>query len=132
MVTRRSISGEASPRTARQPLSLPADDVRIIAVLPALNQAQDIGRLISKLKFHADEVVVVDDGSMDETAHVAEGAGACVLKHEAELGKEEALKTGIRAAQALGADLIILQADDGGALPTTARTMVAADTNHHR
>jgi glycosyltransferase involved in cell wall biosynthesis len=130
MVTRRSINGQANSGTARQPLSLPANEVRIIAVLPVLNQASDIGRLISKMKYHADEVVVVDDGSMDETAHVAEGAGACVLKHEAELGKEEALKTGIRAAQALGADLIIFQADDGGAMATTAGTMVGAKDNH--
>lgn len=132
MVTRRSITGDASPGTSRQALSLPAGDVRIIAVLPALNQAHDIGRLISKLKYHADEVVVVDDGSLDETALVAEGAGACVLKHEAELGKEEALKTGIRAAQALGADLIILQANDGGAISTSAHTMVASENNHRR
>lgn len=116
MVTRRSTNGGVSSGSAHQPLSLPANEVRIIAVLPALNQAQDIGRLISKLKYHADEIVVVDDGSMDETALVAEGAGACVLKHEAERGKEEALKTGIRAAQALGADLIIMQANDGRAL----------------
>lgn len=130
MVTRRPIPGEPNTRPTHQPLSLPANDVRIVAVLPVLNQAEDIGRLISKMKYHADEVVVVDDGSNDGTAHVAEGAGACVLKHEAKLGKEEALKTGIRAAQALGADLIILQADDGGALPSTAHPMVGAQDNH--
>lgn len=123
MVTRRSINGGVSSGTAHQSLSLPANEVRIIAVLPVLNQAQDIGRLISRMKYHADEVVVVDDGSMDETAHIAEGAGACVLKHEAELGKEEALKTGIRAAQALGADLIILRADDGVALRSSDQAM---------
>lgn len=129
MVTRRSINGGVNSRSARQPLSLPANDVRIIAVLPALNQAQDIGRLISRLKYHADEVVVVDDGSMDETALMAEGAGACVLKHEGQLGKEEALKTGIRAAQALGADLIILRADDGGAMPNSTRPVVEPEDN---
>jgi glycosyltransferase involved in cell wall biosynthesis len=130
MVTRRTNTGVASTASARQSLSLPANDVRIIAVLPALNQAEDIGRLISKLKYHADEVVVVDDGSLDETAHLAEGAGACVLKHEAELGKEEALKTGIRAAQALGADLIILQAHDGVAMATSSGSTLEAKDNH--
>lgn len=132
MVTRRSITGGASSSTSGRPLSLPAGDVRIIAVLPALNQAQDIGRLISKLKYHADEVVVVDDGSKDGTANAAEAAGACVLKHEMELGKQEALNTGIRAAQALGADLIILQAEDGGALPTAAQQLPEADQTNHR
>lgn len=129
MVTRRSIHGESSTGVTHRPLSLPANDLRIIAVLPALNQAEDISTLISKLKYHADEVVVVDDGSNDETAKLAEAAGACVLKHEMELGKQEALVTGIRAAQALGADLIIMHAADGGALPSSADQVVAANQN---
>lgn len=129
MVTRRSIQGEASTGTAPGPLSLPANDARIIAVLPALNQAKDIGTIISRLKYHADEVVVVDDGSNDETATLAEAAGACVLKHEMELGKQVALVTGIRAAQALGADLIIMHAADGVALPSTTDQMIEAEQN---
>jgi glycosyltransferase involved in cell wall biosynthesis len=131
MVTRRSINGGTNTSTAGRPLSLPADEVRIIAVVPALNQAKDIGRLISKLKYHADEVVVVDDGSNDGTANAAEAAGACVLKHEMEKGKQEALNTGIRAAQALGADLIILQAGDGVVLPSDESQLPQANQSGH-
>jgi hypothetical protein len=62
---------------------------------------------------------------------LAEAAGACVLKHELKLGKPEALITGIRAAQALGADLILMHAADGEALPSTAHEVTAANQNTH-
>lgn len=128
MITRRPVDGDTSSVITRpSPLSMPATDARIIAVVPAFNQAQDISRVISRLRSHADEIIVVDDGSIDDTARVAEAAGACVLKHEEELGREEALQTGIRAARALGADLIIMQADDGGSRPVKTQPRVDVD-----
>ncbi|HIH71382.1 MAG TPA: glycosyltransferase family 2 protein, partial [Methanothermobacter thermautotrophicus] len=58
---------------------------------------------------HVDEVIVVDDGSADRTAHVAEMAGARVIRHHRNLGKGAALKTGFEAADA---DVIVtLDAD---------------------
>lgn len=127
MVTRRPINDDTIPAMPRPTLSMPATDARIIAVVPANNQAREIGMLISKLRSHADEVVVVDDGSNDDTARIAEAAGACVLKHAAELGPEEALQTGFRAARALGADLIIMPANVGDFTSSNEGLSVAAE-----
>ena len=55
---------------------------RLIALIPAYNEAQRIGDVIARTRPHVEEVVVVDDGSVDDTAMVAEKAGAKVLRHE--------------------------------------------------
>lgn len=60
-----------------------------------------------------DEVIVVDDGSVDATRHVAERAGADVLSHGRNRGKGAALRTGIRAGVEAGADVLVLLDADG-------------------
>jgi len=72
---------------------------KISVVIPALNEEQAIGHVIADIPAWADEIVVVDNGSHDGTAHAAEKAGARVVS-EFERGYGAACQTGIRALNA--------------------------------
>jgi glycosyltransferase involved in cell wall biosynthesis len=76
---------------------------KLTIIMPAFNEAQAIkpvleSLLISDFDF-VQEIIVVDDGSSDDTAGVAQAVGVRVLRHAQNMGYGAALKTGIRAAQ---------------------------------
>lgn len=85
--------------------------LKISVVLPAYNEAEFIGKVIGAAKEVAevDEVLVINDGSTDETANVAKEAGAGVVSHKINRGKGFAMKTGCE--KAIGDVLIFLDAD---------------------
>ena len=93
-------------------------------VIPAYNEGASIGPLVSELRASADwhEVIVVDDGSIDETGAKATAAGARVIRHPYNKGNGAAVKTGIR--HATGRFVLILDAD-GQHRPSDARRLVA-------
>ncbi len=84
--------------------------MKTAAIIPAFNEEVAIGSVVLLSREHVDEVLVVDDGSTDRTASVAEMAGARVLRHHKNLGKGAALKTGF---QATDADVIVTLDADG-------------------
>ncbi len=86
---------------------------KVIAVVPAYNEEESIGKLVRELGSYVDSIIVVDDGSVDETYDMAVEAGAIVLQHPKNMGKGAALKTGISKALELDADVIV--AIDGDA-----------------
>jgi glycosyltransferase involved in cell wall biosynthesis len=73
-------------------------DHSLTIVIPAFNEAASLPAVLAALRAHVPSVpvIVVDDGSTDDTAAVAEGLGATVLRHAYNLGYGAALKTGIR------------------------------------
>lgn len=82
-------------------------------VLPAYNEEKGLSALLpSLLELSRDrfEVVVVDDGSTDSTASLAESLGCRVVRHAANAGKGVAVRTGLWAAR--GEKVIIMDADD--------------------
>ena len=81
-------------------------------VIPAKNESGAIGAVVARaVELYPDaEIIVVDDGSTDETADVAEKAGAKVVRHPESLGNGAAIKAGARAAQG---DVIALMDGDG-------------------
>jgi len=84
-----------------------------VAVIPAYNEERRIAAVVTEAKKFVSEVVVVDDGSSDGTAAVAERAGARVLRHPENCGVGAATMTGIEAARLLGAEIIVtLDADE--------------------
>jgi glycosyltransferase involved in cell wall biosynthesis len=86
--------------------------VATIALIPAYNEERFIGSVVLKARRYVDLVVVVDDGSKDETANLAESAGATVLR-QANMGKAGALNTGLAYVRGLGARAVILLDGDG-------------------
>jgi glycosyltransferase involved in cell wall biosynthesis len=89
-----------------------ADPASVSLVIPAFNEAAAIGAVVSSLRNAAPwrEVLVVDDGSTDDTARAAEAAGARVVTHPYNKGNGAAVKSGIRAA--LG-DWVLIADGDG-------------------
>jgi len=85
----------------------------IVAILPAYNEEGKIAKVLVKTLKHVSKVIVVDDGSNDYTAEIAERMGAIVYRHGERLGKGEALKTGFEIAKKLGADIIVTLDADG-------------------
>ena len=88
--------------------------MRISIVLPAKNESAAIGATVASIRQHypdtaAVEVLVVNDGSTDNTAAVAQAAGARVVHHPYSKGNGAAIKTGARAA--LGGVLVFMDAD---------------------
>ncbi len=68
----------------------------ITAIVPAYNEEIAIGSVVIRTSEFVDRVIVVDDGSTDNTAYIAEKAGAEVIKHPHNQGKGAALKTGFQ------------------------------------
>jgi glycosyltransferase involved in cell wall biosynthesis len=75
--------------------------MEITAILPAFNEEVAIGSMVLRTRRYVDRVIVVDDGSSDRTAEVAELAGAEVIRHGENRGKGAALKTGFEAVNDL-------------------------------
>lgn len=80
-------------------------------ILPAKNESACIGPLLAKIRalYPEAEVIVVDDGSTDETPQIAGSAGAWVISHPYSLGNGAAIKSGARAAK--GEILVFMDAD---------------------
>jgi glycosyltransferase involved in cell wall biosynthesis len=87
--------------------------MKIYCIIPAWNEANNIGRVITEVLPLVDKVVVIDDASTDNTAEVAEQAGATVLKHFINRGQGAALRTGTHYALSVGANIIIHFDADG-------------------
>lgn len=85
---------------------------RVAAVIPAYNEEQFIADVVSKVKKYADHVIVVDDGSTDQTAKAAAENGATVIVHEKNMGKWIALQDGFKEA-IKRADIIVQLDGDG-------------------
>ncbi len=87
--------------------------MRVIAVIPAFNEASRVGNVVTDALAYVDTVLVVDDGSTDATSQIAKRAGATVLTHIQNCGAGAATMTGIEAARTLGGDAVVtLDADE--------------------
>lgn len=88
------------------------DSIRLSVVLPAKNESAAVGSTVEKIRqqYPNAEIIVVNDGSSDDTARVAEQAGARVVSHPYSKGNGAAIKTGARAASG---DVIVFMDADG-------------------
>lgn len=88
-----------------------ADPARVSVVVPAYNEAASIADVVGMLRAAGAwrEIVVVDDGSKDDTGARAEAAGAIVVRHPYNMGNGAAVKNGIR--RATGEYVLIIDAD---------------------
>lgn len=98
-------------------------------VIPAYNEAKTISALIKQIPrnivgVNVVDVVVVDDGSTDDTADCAKNAGAEVIKHERNKGVGAAISTGFGIALARGADIVVNIDGDGQFNPEDIKKLV--------
>ncbi len=99
--------------------------MKVIAVIPAYEEAQRLSGVLSAVAPHVDQIVVVDDGSRDDTAQVASVAGkTIVLRHVLNRGQGAALRTGNMAALRLGADVIVHLDADGQHNPEQIQALI--------
>jgi len=85
----------------------------ITAIIPAFDEEISIGTMVLKTKKYTDHVIVIDDGSTDDTAEIARLAGADVISHPKNMGKGQALKTGFNLAKQNGTKIIVTIDADG-------------------
>ena len=80
----------------------------MLAGIAAYNEARYVGSIVLQARQYVDEVVVVDDGSTDNTARVAELAGATVVRHPENRGKGAAIQSILAEARKRNPDVLIL------------------------
>jgi len=90
---------------------------KIIAAIPAYNEAKHIQEIVTKTLRYVDQVIVVDDGSVDGTGERAKRAGADVIRHKQNRGYGAALKSCLEKGKAENADVLVLLDADGQHLP---------------
>jgi glycosyltransferase involved in cell wall biosynthesis len=96
----------------------------ILAVIPAHDEDRFVAGVILKARRFVDLVLVIDDGSTDETAWVSEAAGAKVIRQPRNEGKAAALNVGLCAARDMGALAVVLIDGDGQQNPSDIPTML--------
>lgn len=101
------------------------DSSKIFIVIPAFNEEKVIQSVIEEIKSAGYEnIIVVDDGSSDNTYQESKKAGMVALRHKINRGKGAATKTGIEAAKFLGADIVITMDGDGQHDPEDIKSLV--------
>lgn len=97
--------------------------MKISIVLPAKNEALSVGLTVRRIRecMPDAEIIVVNDGSTDDTAQIAEQASARVVSHPYSKGNGAAIKTGARAA---GGDIIVFMDADGQHDPADIRRLL--------
>jgi len=96
----------------------------IFVVIPAYNEAQRIGAVLSKLSNYPYRIVVVDDASTDNTAQVVARFPVDLLQHKVNRNQGAALQTGNAYALSQGADIIVHFDADGQFLAEEIKDMV--------
>lgn len=92
--------------------------MNLIIVIPAYNEGKIIGHVLQSLPkalpgIDSIRTIVVNDGSLDETAEIARRAGAMVVSHPINMGAGAATQTGLEAALLMEADIVVTFDADG-------------------
>jgi glycosyltransferase involved in cell wall biosynthesis len=100
------------PHRRKVEMTTKKDETRLSVIIPAKNEAAIIGDVVASVRQRHPqaEILVVNDGSDDETALRAEESGASVISHPVSLGNGAAIKSGARAANG---DVLVMMDGDG-------------------
>lgn len=121
--TERSHERDAGVTPRPEP---PASDCTVLVAIPAYDEAATISEIVAGTGEHADHVIVIDDGSDDDTATRATAAGATVVEHERNQGYGAALKTAFGVARRHRARHLVVLDGDGQHDPADVPRLVAA------
>ncbi len=100
-------------------------DGQIVVVIAAYNEARFVGSVVLTACEYADIVIVVNDGSADDTANIARKAGAVVVNHETNRGKGVALNTGFKKAKEFDPAVVITIDGDWQHMPEELPVVMA-------
>jgi glycosyltransferase involved in cell wall biosynthesis len=100
--------------------------LKTAAIIPAYREERHISDVVRRTRQQLDHVVVIDDGSSDNTARCARDAGAEVIVHSQNRGKGEAIKTGLRHWLDRQFIHVIILDSDGQHLPEEIDRFIAA------
>jgi len=105
-------------------MSAAKNKCRLSIIIPAKNEAAIIGDVVARVReLHGGaEILVVNDGSSDDTARLAEQSGARVISHPVSLGNGAAIKNGARAASG---EVLVMMDGDGQHEPADIAALVA-------
>ena len=98
----------------------------VAALIPAYRAAASVADVVAGARAHVTRVLVVDDGSADDTAERARAAGADVLRHAENAGKGAALATGLRTLAEAGVERVLTLDADGQHLASEIPVLLAA------
>ncbi len=103
------------------------NSARILVILPALNEGQNIITTIQRIQSHIPtaDVVVINDGSIDDTARNAKSAGAIVLNMPYNVGIGAAVQTGFQFAAVHDYDIVVRNDGDGQHAPDGIKQLLA-------
>lgn len=104
ILTQLCLGGKDMNKTKKQ---------KVLALIPCFNEEATIASLVLKTKRYVDTVLVIDDGSKDDTVELAKEVGATVIVHERNKGKAAAIKTGFLYALDHGYEYVITLDGDG-------------------
>jgi len=123
----QALEDDGAPALARDVATQQDGRGRTLVVIPALNEADCIGGVITQTRARAaTDVVVIDDGSTDDTAAIATLSGATVLRAPLWQGAWGAIQTGIRYAVRHGYSAVITMDADGQHEPTYLSALIEA------
>ena len=99
------------------------DRAEVSIIIPVNNEEQTVGGIIKKIKaLHPEfEIIVINDGSTDETGAVAKDAGAIVYSHPYNIGNGAAIKSGIRIASG---EILVFMDGDGQHNPEDIKRLI--------
>lgn len=109
-------------------------DTSLVVIIPALNEEATLADVLARIPEHIEgvdtiQVVVVNDGSSDQTEHIARAFGAIVVNHGTTGGVGMAIRSGLRKAVEVGADIVVHLDADGqfnpGDLPALTSEVLA-------
>jgi len=100
-------------------------NMKTCVVMPAYNESRAIGGLIKDLREQNLDIIVVDDGSSDNTASLAKLSGAVVLENPHNIGKGASLNKGFDYALLQGFDAVVTMDGDGQHLPEEVTHFIA-------
>lgn len=103
---------------------------KVLAAIPCFNEQNFIGDVVTRARKYVDKVIVIDDGSTDDTAKVAQTAGAEVIRHETRKGAGAATKSGFEAARRSNADILVTLDGDGQHNPDDIPQLLAPILNN--
>lgn len=104
--------------------------MKTVVGIPAFNEERTIAKVVVRSQKYVDKVLVVDDGSVDDTGLIAKSLGAIVIRHEKNLGKGAGLRDCFEWAKKNGTDVLVTLDADGQHDPTNIPLLIdALETN---